>query len=177
MACVIATSATRKIETSMIGYEGMAGTSLVLDSPISALLVLIQSPGWALRLPREAFLPTLDVPALRQLWMRYAHVVVVQKSHTSLANGAGTVVQRLARWILMWSDRICEPSFHVTHEYIAIVLGVRRAGITQAIHIFEGKYLIKADRNQIAILSRAGLIREAAEFYGAPEDEYNRVMN
>lgn len=176
IASVIAVSTSKKVETAMIGFEGMTGTSLVLGGDRAPLLVLVQAPGWALRLSREDFLATLDVPDLHRLWLRYAHVLMVQITHTALANGTGTLVQRLARWLVMWSDRVQEPNFRVTHDYIAVLLGVRRAGITVALHILEGEHLIRSDRNHIAVLDRAGLVAAAAGFYGAPEEEYQRLI-
>lgn len=176
LASVIATSDMRKIEVGMIGFEGMTGTALVLDADRAAHLLLVQSTGWALRLPREAFLQTLDVPQMRALWLRYTYVLMAQKTQTALANGTGTLIQRLARWILMWHDRIRDSVIEVTHDYVSILLGVRRAGVTVALHHLEGDHLIKSDRRQITILDRDGLIRVAAGFYGTAEAEYDRLI-
>jgi CRP-like cAMP-binding protein len=180
LVSVIATWTTKKIEVGMIGFEGMTGAALVLGSDRSAQLLLVQSAGWAQRLTREAFLATLDLPELRTLWLRYAHVLTVQASQTALANGTASMIQRLARWLVMWHDRMPDQApnqaIAVTHEYIAILLGVRRAGITMALHRLEGDHLIKSDRRQITVLDRAGLVRLAKGFYGAPEAEYDRLI-
>jgi CRP-like cAMP-binding protein len=177
LASVIATSgAAKKIEVGMIGHEGMTGSALVLGADRAAHLVLVQSPGWALRLPREAFLASLEAPDLRALWLRYVHVLMVQTSQTALANGTATLIQRLARWILMWHDRVRDSAFTVTHDYIALLLGVRRAGVTVALHHLEGDRLIRSKRNQVTVLDRDGLAGVAKGFYGASEAEYRRVI-
>jgi CRP-like cAMP-binding protein len=138
--------------------------------------MLVQSPGSALRLPIARFRATLAVPELRSLWLRYAHVLMVQATHTALANGQGSLVERLARWIVMWHDRIRQPEIKVTHTYVSSLLGVRRAGVTVAMHHLEGEHLIQAHRNLITVLDRDGLIGRANGYYGQPEAEYDRLL-
>lgn len=174
---VLATAGGKKIEVGMIGYEGMTGTSFVLGADHPAHVVLVQSPGSALRMPVADLRGFLAGPDMRSLWLRYAHVVMVQATQTGLANGEGSLVERLARWILMWHDRIREPDIEVTHGYISILLGVRRAGVTVAMHRLEGDHLIRATRNRITVLDREGLMRTAKGFYGTPEAEYERLID
>jgi CRP-like cAMP-binding protein len=177
LVSVIATGPRdKKIEVGMIGYEGMTGLSLVLGVERPANLLLVQSPGSALRISRSDFLKSLEIPELRRLWSRYAHVQLAQTSQTGLTNGTGTLRERLARWILMWQDRIREPAFQVTHQYVSLLLGVRRAGVTDALHQLEGASLIKANRNLITVLNRDGLIAAANGFYGVAEEIHDRVM-
>jgi CRP-like cAMP-binding protein len=173
---VLATTRSKKIEVGMIGYEGMTGISVVLGARHPSHVVLVQSPSVTLRLPVEAFRASLAVPALQARWLHYAHVVMVQATQTGLANGQGSLVERLARWIVMWHDRIREPEIDVTHGYISILLGVRRAGVTVAMHRLEGERLIRSTRNRITVLDREGLVRAANGFYGVPEAEYDRLL-
>jgi CRP-like cAMP-binding protein len=167
--------AAKKIEVGMIGYEGMTATA-ALASDRAAHSMLVQSPGLALRLPIAPFRATLAVPELRSLWLRYAHVLMVQATHTALANGQGTLVERLARWIVMWHDRIRQPEIKVTHTYVSSLLGVRRAGVTVAMHHLEGEHLIRSHRNLITVMDRDGLIGRANGYYGQPEAEYERLF-
>jgi hypothetical protein len=98
---------------------------------------------------------------------------MVQGSQTALVNGRGTVNERLARWLLMWDDRIQPETLSVTHEFLALLLGVRRPGVTVALHELEGKSLIKSTRGDVRILDRAGLRLAASGFYGISEAEYD----
>jgi hypothetical protein len=99
---------------------------------------------------------------------------MVQASQTALANGRGRLDERLARWLLMWDDRLRPNSLTVTHEFLALLLGVRRTGITDALHALEGKGLIRSIRSNVRVLDRAGLELIAGGFYGIPEAQYER---
>ncbi|MGR3711243.1 MAG: helix-turn-helix domain-containing protein, partial [Alterinioella nitratireducens] len=81
-----------------------------------------------------------------------------------------------ARWLLMCHDRIRNDEMSLTHEFISVMLGVRRAGVTVGTHMLEGKGLIRANRGQIVVLDRAGLENEAWKSYGAPEADYERLI-
>ena len=83
---------------------------------------------------------------------------------------------RLARWLLMWDDRLRPDTLTVTHEFLALLLGVRRPGITDALHMLEGNGLIRSTRSNVRIFDRAGLLIVAGGFYGVPESEYDRAL-
>ena len=95
---------------------------------------------------------------------------------TALANGRATIVQRLARWLLMCHDRIGNPQLRLTHEFLSLMLGTRRSGVTTALHILEGEGLIRSDRGSCTIKDRAGLEARARGIYGVPEAEYRRLI-
>ena len=101
---------------------------------------------------------------------------MVQGSQTALANGRGRLDERLARWLLMWHDRLESNEFPTTHELLALLLGVRRAGVTVALHELEGRGLIRSLRGRIRIVDRLGLQLAASGFYGIPECEYERSI-
>jgi hypothetical protein len=107
----------------------------------------------------------------------YAQAFLAQTSQTALANGRGKLAERLARWLLMWHDRLQDDNISITHEFLAVLLGVRRPGLTLTLHVLEGKGLIKASRNLIRIADRAGLEKAADGFYGIPEAEYDRLIS
>jgi CRP-like cAMP-binding protein len=178
MVSVVARSEPHhQIEVGMIGYEGMTGLAVILGEAASPNESIVQSAGSALRLPTRALHEAMDgSPTLTRLLLRYVHVFVVQSSQTALANGRGKLSERLARWLLMWSDRLQSDQVTVTHEFLAILLGVRRPGVTVTIHELEGHALIKAKRNTVIILDRTGLEQAANGLYGVPEAEYERAM-
>lgn len=176
LSVVEAIGARKRIEIGLIGLEGMTGTSLALAADRPAHILIVQSAGSALRASREAFLASLAVPELQSLWLKYAHVLMVQLGHTTLASGTGSLLERLARWIVMWHDRVPGDEFNTTHDFISLMLGYRRAGITTALHKLEGEKLIRSKRNRIIVLDREGLIKAANGLYGKAEAEYDRLI-
>ncbi len=175
MVSVIADAAPdRRIEVGMVGYEGMTGLSAVLGVNRSANESFVQSTGSALRISTGSLHEAMDASrTLTSVLLRYVHVFMAQGSQTALANGRGTVSERLARWLLMWDDRIQPESLSVTHEFLALLLGVRRQGVTVALHELEGKSLIKSTRGDVRIRDRAGLRLAANGYYGISEAEYD----
>ena len=113
---------------------------------------------------------------LRILASRFARSLAVRVSYTALANGRFEVKQRLARWLAVVHERVPGREFHLTHDYLAIMLGVRRPSVTDALHLLEGNKLIRSTRGNIEIRDRNGLIAAAGEAFGAPEAEYERLM-
>ena len=93
-----------------------------------------------------------------------------------MANGRAKIEERLARWLLMVQDRIDGDEAALTHDFIAIMLGVRRPGVTDAIHALEGKGLVRATRGALRIVDREGLEALAGGAYGLPEKEYRRLF-
>ena len=114
-------------------------------------------------------------PALAAGLMRYAHVFAVQAGHTALANAQGKIEERLARWLLMAHDRL-DDELHLTHEFQSIMLGVRRAGVTTALHQLEKLALISTTRGCVTVLDRHGLEESANGLYGVPEAEFERLF-
>ena len=94
----------------------------------------------------------------------------------TLANGRAKLEQRLARWLLMAHDRMTTDAVPLTHEFLAVMLGVRRAGVTVAIHGFERRGLVTTRRGQLTIVNRAGIEQIAGSFYGTPESELKRLL-
>lgn len=171
------TTPDHRIEVGMVGNEGMTGLGVVLGDDRSANETLVQSPGSALRISAGALRKAMgQSPELSGILMRYVHVFMIQGSQTALANGRGRLEERLARWLLMWHDRIAHSELVITHEFLALLLGVRRPGVTVTLHSLEGKGLIRCTRNLVHILDRPGLRRAANGFYGVPEAEYERSI-
>ena len=115
-------------------------------------------------------------PTLMVTFLRYVHVFMMQQSQTALANGRGRLNERLARWLLMWQDRLRTPHITVTHDFLALLLGVGRQAVTVALHELEGQGLLRGSRNLIRILDRKGLMTLADGFYGVAEAEYDLTI-
>jgi CRP-like cAMP-binding protein len=162
-----------RIEAGLIGREGFVGAPLVLSVDNSPYQIIVQSEGKALRVAKPAFLAALKkFPEFNTLLLRFIHTFTLQTAHTALANGHFTVEQRLARWLVMCHDRIDTNEFVMTHEFLSVMLAVRRSSITDALHGLEGKRLIQSLRGRVRILSRPRLEQAAGGAYGVPETEY-----
>lgn len=177
VSIVGANKSRRRMEVGMVGFEGMTSVEIVLGGGLAAHEALVQSPGSALRLPSSALRQVIaHSRSLHDVLLRFAHAFMVQSTHAAIAAGRARIDERLSRGLLMWHDRIREPDLFVTHEFLALLMGVRRQGVTVALHELEGKGLIRSTRNRVRIIDRAGLERTANGFYGAPEDEYRRLF-
>ena len=167
-----------RIEIGMVGYEGMSGVGIVLGDDRSPNEAMVQSAGSAMRISARSLRQAIAAsPTLASILLRYAHVFMIQSGQTALANGRGRLDERLARWLLMWDDRIRPEPLTVTHEFLALLLGVRRPGVTDTMNDLEGRGLIRSSRGQVRILNREGLKRAANGFYGIPEAEYERMLH
>ena len=166
-----------RVETGLIGPEGMTGLMVLLGNHQSPNATFIQAAGTALAIDAEALRVALEKSAsLRRLLLRYAQVVLIQTAQTAVANARLTLEGRLARWLLMTQDRLGQNKVPMTHEFLSVMLGVRRAGVTEALHALEGKRAIRAMRGEIAILDRRIIEKRAGALYGLPEAEYERLI-
>lgn len=166
-----------KIEVGCIGKEGFSGFPVVLGVPSSPHRAFMEIGGPAKRVAssdiRRLMQSSQDISGLL---LRSVHVFMIQVAATTLADGRYEIHQRLARWLLMAHDRVESDNIALTHDFLALMLGVRRAGVTNAMHILEGDRLIKADRGMITIRDRKQLEKLAGGCYGAPEAEFQRVI-
>lgn len=175
---VIAGSETRaSIEVGVIGREGMSGLSVALGTADAPLRVSVQMPGAALRVASSVFRDACRrSPELHELVLRYARVFAVQTAETARANGRFNVDARLARRLLMAHDRLDGDDIVLTHDQLATALGVRRPGITVALHILEGHRMIRSKRGLIQVLDRDALEAASLGTYGLPEAEFRRLI-
>ncbi len=166
-----------KIELGLIGREGMVGVPVALAARTSPFEVFVQAAGAGLRMAAPRLEEAIDQSRpLRRVLLRYAQASSVQTSGTAFANAEHTVETRLARWLLMCHDRVDGDDIEITHEFMSMMLGVRRSGVTTATHVLEGNGLIRAKRGVITILDRDRLVEMADSAYGLPEAEYARLM-
>ena len=178
LVSVLATSGrNRCIEFGMIGSEGMTGFSAILDDDRSANQIVVQGAGTALRMSTtELKYAMLSSITLRRCLLRFVHVFMAQASQTALATGCAKLEERLARWILMSNDRFGGGDVGITHDVLALCLGVRRPGITLALHLLEGEGVIRSTRSRISVVNRDGLHKHANASYGVPETAYERLF-
>jgi CRP-like cAMP-binding protein len=167
-----------RIEVGVIGYEGVTGVSLIMGDDRAQHSTYVQIPGHGYRLPQEGFSAAIgQSESLRALMLKSAQGFMIQTAQTALANGRAKLEQRLARWLLMAHDRMTGDAVPLTHEFLAVMLGVRRAGVTVAIHGFERRGLVTTRRGQLTLVNRAGIEQVAGSFYGTPEVELKRLFN
>jgi CRP-like cAMP-binding protein len=164
------------VEAGIVGREGMTGLSVVMGDDRSPDFTFVQGTGSAFRMPAAALRQALlDSPSLRLTFLRYALAFHVQVTQTAVSNGRGDLEQRLARWLLMAHDRFESDSFELTHEFLALMLCVRRAGVSVALQKLEGQRIIRSERRKITVLDRERLRLQADSSYGVAEAEYERL--
>jgi CRP-like cAMP-binding protein len=164
-------------EVGLIGPEGMVGLAILHGSDRDGFEIIVQVPGTALRIDAAAFREELDrIPALQALLHRYALAHFEQVARTAACNGRHQTDQRLARWLLMAHDRVEGDEFPMTHEFLSMMLGVRRAGITVAAGQLQKAGLIRYERGRMEITDRPGLEAAACECYGIARRAYDRLL-
>ena len=156
-ASVVA-NGVRNIEVGIIGREGMSGLSVVMGSDANPVNeTYIQIAGQGQRMAATALRDAIGASvSLHQVMLRYAHTFMVQTSQTALANGRSKIEERLARWLLMAADRV-EGELALTHEFLSVMLAVRRSGVTTALQELARTGLVSHRRGFVTILDREGL--------------------
>lgn len=166
VSLLTAVDRSRTLEVGMVGNEGMVGMPMVLGIGVSAVRALVQGSGTALRMTAARFRAEFrnNLPLQRALF-HYTHLLMAQVSQTAACNRFHPAEARLARWLLMTSDRLHADEFRLTHEFLAHMLGVRRVGVTKAASVLERKELIDYSRGHIRILDRKRLEAAACTCY------------
>lgn len=165
------------LEVRLVGHEGMIGTPLILGVEVTLLRTLVQGAGFAWRMTPEHFAAALrQSSALQAVLNRYLFVLTNEVERMVACTRFHVLEARLARWLLMTQDRAHSDRFHITHEFLASILGVRRVGVTKAASALQQRQLIRYRRGDIQILDRARLIDAACGCYGAAEAMYDRML-
>jgi CRP-like cAMP-binding protein len=178
LASVVATSSDDEaVEVGHVGLEGVAGAHVVLQTDRTPNKTFMQVAGDGIRVPVvDIQAMVAEIPAANTLLLNYVHCAELQLSHSSLANARYNMHERLARWLLMCHDRLDGDDLPLTHEFLSLMLGVRRSGVTNELHIIEGMLAIKATRANIRVTNREKLEEIAGGCYGLPEREYERLI-
>jgi CRP-like cAMP-binding protein len=165
------------VEAATVGREGLLGVPVALGAEATSALALAQVPGEGVRLPASTFREALAGDgALASLVLRYAQVLLEQTSQSVACNRRHTLDERCARWLLMTCDRVGADQFPLTQEFLAVMLGVRRAGVTVAAGILQQAGLIRYSRGKITILDRARLEDASCECYRIVRETSDRLL-
>jgi CRP-like cAMP-binding protein len=165
------------IEIGVVGCEGMAGLPVFLGTKVASTLSLVQVPGEALRLRTNKFHRLVKRQSkLHEMLLRYTHVFLTQVSQWVACNSLHSVEKRLCRWLLAVHDRATHDHFPLTHQFLASMLGVRRASVTEAARRLRKAGLIHYGGGQLTILDRRGLEGAVCGCYHAVRAEMVRLL-
>ncbi len=166
------------LEVGMVGREGMVGAALLLGVGAEPLQALVQGAGSTLRMSKAAFDKELELsPALRRVVGRFVFVRLSQMAGLAACLRFHLIGPRLARWLLMSQDRAHAAQLHVTHEFLAAMLGVRRVGITAAAGELARQGLISYHRGELKVLDRAGLEQASCTCYATDRSIYHEHLS
>jgi CRP-like cAMP-binding protein len=166
----------RGIEVGLIGREGMTGLAVVMGADCSPHNTYMQCAGSGLRMDSNRLRDAMEESAtLRPRFLLYGYAFLVQTGYTAMANGRSKIEERLARWLLMAQDRVDGNSLPLTHEFLSVMLGVRRPGVTVALNLLERAGVIRIGRGAVSIIDRDELETMSNGAYGRPEAEFHRL--
>jgi CRP-like cAMP-binding protein len=165
------------IEVATIGKEGVVGLTAFVGGETSPYEVMVQVEGEGIRMRSDVLAneASQDGP-LRRLLVLYNTAFSTQVSYSVACNGLHKVEKRCCRWLLMTADRMESDTVQLTHEFLAIMLGVRRSSVTEVLQPLQGRGLIKNGRGKIKILDRPGLETAACECYRTVKEEFARLF-
>ena len=167
----------RRLEVGIVGNEGMLGVSLMLGVAIAPQEAVVQGAGAALRMSAAIFQRHCRrSAALRSILHRYTCVLIDQLAQNAACTHYHLIDERLARWLLMTRDRAHDDAFHLTHRFLAYMLGVRRVGISQAASALHRRGLINYSRGRILIVDGPGLEKQSCACYAEGKALYERVL-
>ena len=172
LASIVAANGHKRLEVGLIGCEGMTGIPIVFGNDRSPNETFMQVPGNGTRIAADKLREAISQSqSLERAFLGFAHTFMNQTASTALSNGTATLEERLARWLLMANDRLRGNEVPLTHEFLSLMLGVRRSGVTVALNFLEQRALISLSRKQIVITDREGLKAAANGTYHEPKSK------
>jgi CRP-like cAMP-binding protein len=169
--------ADRAAEVGLVGSEGMIGVPVVLGAAVSPFRAVVQGGGTAMRMKIVDFRRDFSTSAaLRRQLFLFTHLLMIQIAQTAACNRFHVVTQRMARWLLMTRDRVNSNEFRITQEFLALMLGVRRSGVTVAAGSLQERKLIGYRRGTVTILDQSGLEAAACGCYKTVKDIYTQTQ-
>ena len=169
--------AGRAAEVGLIGSEGMIGVPMALGVAVSPFRAVVQGGGTAMRLKTVDFRRSFsNSAALKREVFLFTHLLMIQIAQTAACNRFHVVTQRMARWLLMTHDRVNSNEFRITQEFLALMLGVRRVGVSVAMCALRDRKVIAYRRGTIKILDQGGLVSAACGCYKTVKDTYSRAQ-
>src|SRR5437763_4654104 len=164
-------------EVGTIGNEGLVGFPVLMGDTNAPTSVYVQVPGSGSRIKASIFREELDrSAAMRAVMLRYAHAFFNQVAQSAACAHFHQLDERCARWLLMTHDRMASDEFLLTHEFLSMMLGVRRAGVTEAAGALKRDRLIRYSRGHVTILDRKALEARACECYAVSKAEFDRLL-
>ena len=165
-----------RAEVAVIGSEGAGGCAAFLEAGISSQDLYMQVAGTGHRIETARLQQAMtESPTLRRLLLQYLHTLMMQQDETAVSAARASIREKLARWLLMAQDRLGNE-LQLTHDFLGVMLAVRRSGVTTALVAFSEEGLIISGRGRLTVTDRASLLDIAGGYYGAPGAEYNRLF-
>lgn len=164
-------------EIAIVGNEGLIGVALFMGGETTPSRAVVQSAGWAFRLDARILKEEFGrAGPVQRLFLRYTQALITQMAQTAVCNRHHSIDQQLCRWLLLSMDRLPSNELKMTQELIANMLGVRRAGVTEAAMKLQNAGLIRYNYGQIEVLDRLGLEKRVCECYDVVRREFDRLL-
>ncbi len=165
------------IEIGVVGPEGLVGAAVLHGDERYLAEAMVQCDGSAVRIRTKAFRDALDTsqPLLRRL-LRFSHALHIQVAQSAACNGRHTLQERLARWLLMTHDRAKRDDLPLTHDFLGMMLGARRAGVTVAVGALKAAGMVRNSTGRVTVLDRPRLEKASCECYRIVTREYARLL-
>jgi len=171
---VARTQADGPVEVAMVGRSGLIGLSVVLGTMVALHRTVVHIPGFALRISAADLQAVMAKnPAIRDHLLRYVQLLMSQKAQVALCNAKHEIDKRLARWLLLAHDRVPGNLLPVTHDLLAMMLGVRRAGVSEALAVLESEGIVAKSRGALKIVNHDALKARACECYKIIEERFS----
>ncbi|MDT9599379.1 Crp/Fnr family transcriptional regulator [Sphingosinicella rhizophila] len=178
VASIVSSEDGEQIEVGILGREGVSGIPVLLGADRTPHRAFMQvGPSTALRMEAGRLRDAANASeSLRTILLRFVQAFMVQTAQTATASGNYSLPERLARWLLMCHDRVDGDELELTHDFMAMMLAVRRSGVTVTLHTLEAAGAIRAMRGRVIVRDRKKLLAVAGDSYGRPEEEYRRLI-